>query len=94
MDNEDLYARAAFGKQVELFWASSVGEYLRGRARECYTTAVRQLKSCDPTDAKLVMRCQGDIWKTESLEDWMSAAILDGLKALDLIEHPEEEDNG
>lgn len=92
MENDELYARAAFGKQVELFWSSAVGNYLRGRARECYTAAVQQLKSCDPTDAKLVMRAQGDIWKAESLEQWIADAISDGLKSLDIIDHPGEDE--
>jgi hypothetical protein len=88
MDNEELYARAAFGRQVDQFWSSAVGNYLRGRALECYTTAIKELKSCDATDTKRVMRLQGEVWRAESFEDWMSEAIMDGLKSLDLIENP------
>jgi hypothetical protein len=86
LESEELYARASFGKQAELFWSSPLGEYLQGRARECYTAAIRELKTCDPTDAKRVSRLQADVWKTEMFELWLSEAILDGLKSLDLIE--------
>jgi len=92
VENEELYARAAFGRQVELFWASAVGEYLRNRAQECYTNAVDALKNVDPTDVKKIVRAQGDVWKAETLERWMSEAIMDGLKALDLIENPGEDE--
>lgn len=86
LESEELYARAAFGQQAQQFWSSQLGEYLQGRARECYTAAIRELKICDPTDAKRVSRLQGEVWRAESFEDWLSEAILDGLKSLDLIE--------
>ena len=54
MENEELYARAAFGKQVEAFWDSQIGQYLQTRAREEYTDAVQALLKVDPSDSARV----------------------------------------
>lgn len=86
MDNDELLDRAAFGRQVELFWGSPIGGYLRERARTCYSDAIQALKSVDPTDARAVIRAQADVWKAEEFERWLSEAVLDGLKALELLE--------
>lgn len=86
MQNDELLERAAFGRQVELFWGSAVGGYLRERARTCYSDAIQELKSVDPTDTRAVMRAQANVWKAEEFERWLSEAVLDGLKALDLLE--------
>ena len=90
IENDELYARATFGQQVQAFWDSDVGGYLRTRARECYTAAIRELKSCDPADWKNVAKLQGEVWRSESFEDWLSEGILDGLKSLDLLEADED----
>ena len=90
IDKSELYARASFGQQVQSFWDSDVGGYLRTRAQECYTAAIRELKSCDPADWKKVARLQGEVWRSESFEDWLSEAIMDGLKSLDLLESHED----
>ena len=91
MDNDELIERAAFGKQVELFWGSRVGSYLRDRAQECYTTAIQQLKTHDPTDARGVQRLQNEIWKAEEFERWLSEAVLDGMKSLEILESDHDE---
>ena len=86
MENDELYQRAHFGKEVELFWSSRVGGYLQDRARECYTAAIRELKTVDPHDTKKIMSLQNDIWKAEEFEKWLSEAVLDGLKSLEILE--------
>ena len=88
MDEQRLewLERAQFGKEVELFWSSRIGAYLRERARACYSEAIEQLKVCDPTDTKRIVRLQADIFKSEEFEHWLSDALLDGLKSLDLLE--------
>ena len=91
LDDSELLDRAQFGRQVELFWDSRVGGYLQTRIRECYTAAIRELKVCDPTDTKLVMRLQNEVWKAESLETWLSEAVIDGLKSLEILEGEEED---
>lgn len=89
MDNVELLDRAQFGKQVELFWSSRVGEYLRARLQEVYTAAIQELKTVDPTDTKRIRELQNDIFKAESFELWLSQAVTDGLKSLDILEGDE-----
>jgi hypothetical protein len=91
MENDELLERAAFGKQVELFWGSRVGSYLRDRAQECYTAAIVQLKTHDPTDAKGMQHLQNEIWKAEEFERWLSEAVLDGMKSLEILESDDNE---
>lgn len=93
MGNQELFDRAGFGKQADLFWSSRLGAYLRERASEVYTTAIAELKICDPSDSKKILRLQGDIWKSEQFNVWLSEAILDGIKALDLIESGDSDDD-
>ena len=86
MDNLELLERAGFGREVELFWGSGVGQYLRTRAQECYTEAIQALKSVDPTDARAVMKAQNDVRVAEMFEQWLTEAVTDGLKALELLD--------
>ena len=90
MDNDELLDRAEFGRQVELFWGSRVGGYLRTRAQQEYTEAIQELKSVDPTDSKAVMRAQANVWKSESFEQWLTEAMIDGFKALEILEGNDE----
>lgn len=89
LDQSELFQRAAFGRDVQNFWSSAVGEYLHERVMECYTAAIRELKNCDPTDAKKIVKLQGEAWRAESFETWLSEAITDGLKSLDLLDSGE-----
>ena len=91
IDEQELFGRALFGKQIQQFWDSDVGAYLRTRAQECYTAAIRKLKDCDPTDSKTVARLQAEVWRAESFEDWLSEGIVDGLKSMDLLESDQEQ---
>ena len=89
MDNLELLERAGFGKEVELFWGSGIGQYLRNRAQECYSEAIQNLKSVDPTDTRAVIKAQNEARVAEMFEQWLSQAVLDGLKALELLEGEE-----
>lgn len=86
MDNQELLERAGFGREVELFWGSSIGQYLRTRAQECYTTAIGELKSVDPTNVAAVMKAQNEVRVAEMFEQWLTEAVIDGMKALELLE--------
>jgi hypothetical protein len=91
MDNDELLDRAQFGRQVELFWGSRVGGYLRNRAQQVYTEAIQELKAVDPTDAKAVARAQANVWRAESFEQWLTEAMVDGFKALEILEGDDDE---
>ena len=89
MDNQELLDRAVFGRQVELFWGSGIGQYLRNRAQECYSDAIEALKTVDPTDYRAVIKAQNEARVAQMFEQWLSQAVLDGLKALELLEGEE-----
>jgi hypothetical protein len=92
VDNLELLERAGFGKEVELFWGSGIGQYLRNRAQECYSEAIQNLKEVDPTDYRAVIKAQNDARVAEMFEQWLSQAVLDGLKALELLEGEESDE--
>lgn len=86
MDNDELLERATFGKEVEAFWGSRLGGYLQARAKECYTTAIQGLKTVDPSDARAIIKLQADAFKAESFEQWLTEAMIDGFKSLEILE--------
>lgn len=85
-EEEELYARAAFGKNIEAFWDSDVGKYLHTRAQECYTAAVERLKSVDAEDAKAIRNAQNDVHVAEWFTQWLQQGVQDGLRALQLVQ--------
>jgi hypothetical protein len=92
VDNQELFERAGFGKEVDLFWGSGIGQYLRNRAQACYSEAIQSLKSVDPTDTRAVMKAQNEARVAEMFEQWLSQAVLDGLKALEILEGEESDE--
>jgi len=59
---------------------------LRNRSTELYTTAIQALQECDPTDSKAVMKHQNDAKVAKWFEDWLTEAVIDGAKSLELLE--------
>ena len=90
MDDQELLQRAEFGRQVELFWSSRIGEYLADRIRDVYTTAIEELKTVDPEDSKRIRILQNEVFKATSVEQWLSDVVLDGLKSLEILEGDRE----
>ena len=89
--DQELLDRAQFGRVVELFWGSQLGSYLQTRARECYTTAIQDLKDCDPTDSKAVMKAQNAARVADQFESWLTEAVIDGAKALELLDAEDDQ---
>jgi hypothetical protein len=87
---QELLERAQFGKQIEQFWGSRIGAYLQARADELYSTALEQLKTVDPEDTKAIRKLQNEIFKAESFKTWLSDAVTDGLKSLELLTGDDE----
>lgn len=93
MSNDDardvLIRRATFGKQVETFLVSDIGRYMLARADHAIVMAFNELKHCDPKDGKLVQQWQNQIWRAESIKDWLGDAVADGLTAIGIIDSPD-----
>ena len=81
-DRNSLLDRAAFGKQVEEFWTSHIGNYMMNRINAEVEEAFKEIKACDPKDGKLVQTIQNKIYRAESVKGWLEDAIIDGLQAI------------
>ncbi|GAC1457377.1 MAG: hypothetical protein NVSMB70_01120 [Chamaesiphon sp.] len=88
---QELYDRAAFGKQIENFWSSPIGGYLRARANDCYTAGLVKLKSVDATNTADVMKAQNEVKVAEQFIDWLEEGVQEGLQALNLLEGNEND---
>lgn len=87
LDPEDPQVRTAvFGKEVEDFLATAVGDYLIKKAEKALGVALEQLKTVDAGTTLTIIRLQERIRLLESFEGWLGAAVEDGhmaIRALD-----------
>jgi hypothetical protein len=66
------------GLAAQQFLSTPLGKYVHDRAIAEVETGVEDLKRVDPTDARAVMKLQGEIWRAESFMYWMADAIREG----------------
>jgi len=86
-ENEVLLERAVFGQQVEAFLHSEIGSYLINRAQSEVEEALRKLRNCSESELKQI---QSEVWRAESIVIWLSQAVEDGLRALNILDGEEE----
>lgn len=91
-DEQDkmLWDTAVFGKQVEEFMRSNVGQYIMAKAQRDYLEAVRHLRDCTTDE---LVQFQSDMKRAESIQGWFVSAIEEGLRALNVIEGKEDEES-
>jgi Na+/glutamate symporter len=82
---------ATFGRVVEDFIKSPVGEFLVKKAQEQSDKAVEKLKTVSPEDPTAIRAIQTDIQVAESIIQWLCEAIHEGQMAL---EHLKEDNDG
>lgn len=80
---------AVFGRQVELFMESEIGDYLRQCAQAEIDTAVREMGSVDAEDPKAVRQIQMRLKVAESVMGWLGDAIRQGQQAHSMLEASE-----
>lgn len=85
----EMIERAVFGEQVHNFMNTDVGKYIQRRAADQISEAVKELRECDPDNAGKVREYQNRADVAEHVVQWLQDAILDGLKALQIIESRE-----
>ena len=90
MDTDVLVDKAVLGKQVEIFFDSRVGKFLLARIESEINRGVELLKKVDPEDVKQVRCLQNLVLRAESIESWFSEAIMDGIKATEILEERDE----
>ena len=88
-EHDILIRRAAFGKQVEMFFNSDIGKYLLARSDSDIADAFNAMKVCDPKDGKMVQHYQNQIWRAESIRNWLEDCVVDGLNAINILDDPD-----
>jgi siroheme synthase len=86
LDPDDKLVRwATFGKQVEQFLESEIGDYLVKRAEAEIDDAVMRLKKANPVDIDRVRSIQNEIQVAESVITWLGDAIAQGQAAIETL---------
>lgn len=92
LDPQDPNVQSAtFGRMVEDFFSSPIGEYFIEQAEKELEVAVEALKIVDAEDPKLIRKYQNDAHVASKLLAWIADAILKGHMA---ITNLQEELNG
>ena len=85
------YGIATLGEQLESFWKSDVGEYLRLRALSEYNSALADFQECDPSDVKAVIRIQNRMGMASRFKRWLDEGISEGLRSKRILEGIDDE---
>ena len=84
-DNAELVETAVFGRMVEDWLNSDIGNYLLQRAREEENAAIEQLiKGQDEAGARAT------IWTARKFKEWLADGITAGRQALNILEDGEQ----
>lgn len=86
INSSELIEKAVFGKEIEFFLASRIGQYIIKRADNYADEAMELLKKVDPKDESKIRELQNRIWIAESIQQWLADALTDGYQALTIIE--------
>ena len=86
-----LFNVAVLGEQVDSFIRSDVGQYVVEHIEAEKEKCLQALKTVNPEDSAAIRQAQSDIRRAESMKDWLTSAIIAGLKAKDVLEEREDE---
>ncbi len=86
---QELISRAVFGKQVEEFLASEIGQYLISCAQDRVEAAQQDFKTVDCTDSAKVIEIQNRILVADCVIQWLKDAVGDGVRALNILDNGE-----
>lgn len=89
-EKDVLLAHAMVGEKCREFLQTDVGRLIEGRARGEAEEAMEALKDADPEDSKLIRKLQNDIYRAESIIDWLNQTIEAGEQAFAILDQPEE----
>jgi len=85
-DDGPLWSTAVFGKEVEDFLNSDVGTYLLRCAQAEAEAAYDRLKTVSPWRRRYIQKLQNEIWRAESIRDWLANSIQAGRNATTTLE--------
>lgn len=85
MDSE-IFDTAVFGKIVENFLSSEIGDYLLGHARTEEEEATALLVRTSPWRRRRIQQLQNQVWRAQQFQVWLADAIVAGQQATNLLE--------
>ena len=84
-ENNPTVRLAVFGREMELFLESDIGEYIRECASRDVEEALTGLKNVDAEDPKAIRALQFKLRVAESVIGWISDAIESGKQAVETL---------
>jgi uncharacterized protein YaaN involved in tellurite resistance len=88
-ETDALFESAVFGKVVENFLGSEIGDYLLAKAKTEEQEAIHQLAKVAPWRRRRIQDLQNQIWRAQQFQIWLADAIADGQQATRLLEGEE-----
>lgn len=83
-ENPDV-RRAVFGRQVELFMESDIGQYIAQCAATEIEEATEKLKQVNPENPQAIRTLQFKIHVAESVIGWLADAINSGNQSQEML---------
>ena len=80
-DRTQALRTVSLGIDAETFLASPLGRHIVAKAEDDIRTAVAELCVVDPHEVEKVRMLQNQVWRAESIQQWIAEAIQDGLHA-------------
>ena len=85
-EEEQLVEVANFGKEVEDFLKTRVGQYLFQCADLEIGKALENLKTVGTWRKTRIQQLQNEIWRAESVKKWLLEAVASGNQAFAILE--------
>lgn len=86
---DEIFETAVFGKVVENFLGSDIGEYLLGKAMAEENRAMQALIRTSPWRRRRMQELQNEVWRAQQFQVWLGDAIAAGQQATNLLEGEE-----
>jgi hypothetical protein len=81
LEDDPILRVAVFGRQVEIFLESDIGQYLLQCAQKDIDEATESLKKVDPFRPEEILKIQHKLQVAESVIGWLSDAVQAGTQA-------------
>lgn len=84
--DSDLFETAIFGKVVENFLSSDIGNYLLEQAKTEEEESTAALIRTSPWRRRRIQQLQNQVWRAQQFQVWLADAIVAGQQATNLLE--------
>jgi hypothetical protein len=80
-ERDVLVSDIVFGKRIETFFSSDIGQYLLRRIVNEAQEYTDKLIVADPTDYKEIQRLQNGIYVASSIKRWLEESLVQALES-------------